>query len=345
MLLPAARLYCPSAMLGHPSFQSHMNSSMLLQFPHAPPATARTPPLQYNGFGSRVAHRAPYTSATPSYIRSSAPRQMEQYSPQYSSPETYRAPYPIPAAYAQDTGSPYDVAEAGTASQSYHPEQQQYSPPAWSQVMDQQPHQSPQTHHQHQQQQQQSYPEATSYAAGMYDLPLSASPQTPHALAHTPIKAEEQYGMCLQSYTADHLQSHAVMPTAAAAAATSEQQRQQQHSPLTPHSLRYHHPHHPDAAAALNAAYGYPSPSPHAHAHGSFSEYSDGTSGGGGDPAAPRFVNPAHVSPRSAYFPLAPADGDYDGGASASTSASGHSSPAQTFLPLSYRLITHPSIN
>ncbi|KAI0830850.1 hypothetical protein BC628DRAFT_1313060 [Trametes gibbosa] len=180
---------------------------------HSSPANAPHQPLHY-AYLDRPADHSRRIPLQSSFIRSSAPRQMQHFSSQVL-PSSYRSTFSMDSSSSSGTGSfaqgssplgsPYDVSNAdmqSTAVSGGQPYPSEAYPHAWPQVA--QPSSNQYT---------------DPYAAGSYELPPSASSTSADGNMMQVVKAEESMesygnsagGLYLASY-ADSLQNAASMP-------------------------------------------------------------------------------------------------------------------------------------
>ena len=134
-------------------------TSILLQLSQS--SSPHHQPLHFNYFGDRVADRNSL-AAHSSFIRSSAPRQMQQYASQFL-PSSFRSTYSMASSSGSSSfvpensrmGSPYELSDPELrtpAPQTYHTAEQYASAPSsWPQQADQ--------------------PQVTQYAADPYPSP------------------------------------------------------------------------------------------------------------------------------------------------------------------------------
>ncbi|KAI1790985.1 hypothetical protein LXA43DRAFT_1094997 [Ganoderma leucocontextum] len=268
-----------------------MDAAILLQLSHS--SSPHHQPLHYNLFGDRVADRNTL-AAHSSFVRSSAPRQMPQYTSQFL-PSSFRSTYSMASsssgsgsfvAGGSRVGSPYEVSDAELhtpAPQTYHAEQYPSASSSWPQQVDQS--QPPQY-------------AADPYTSTSYEL-------ADNTVMHSPAKTEdpahiEPYSLYLPSYT-DHI--HGTNPL------------NDQHPPLAAsYNVATGHFQPTDSTTQPQMGYGYGN---HEHQHQQsgapdvanispymlsndtalqYSDYQDGD--------MPRFVHPAQVSPPSPFAQL-----------------------------------------
>ncbi|KAM5539919.1 hypothetical protein V8D89_006422 [Ganoderma adspersum] len=268
-----------------------MDAAILLQLSHS--SSPHHQPLHYNYFGDRVADRNTL-AAHSSFVRSSAPRQMPQYTSQFLS-SSFRSTYPMASSSGSGSfvaggsrvGSPYDVSDTELhtpAPQTYHAEQYPSASSSWSQQVDQS--QPPQY-------------TADPYTSASYELAESS-------LMHSPVKSEdaahiEPYsGLYLPPYT-DHIHGSNPLnndqhPPLAASynVATGHFQPTESTQAQMSYSYANHEHQHqqsggPDVANMSPYMLGNDAPLPYA-------DYADGD--------MPRFVHPAQVSPPSPFAQL-----------------------------------------
>ncbi|OJT04565.1 hypothetical protein TRAPUB_4835 [Trametes pubescens] len=273
-------------------------SFLMQQFappPHSSPPHQQA--LHYNYF-DRTADPSRRIPLQSSFVRSSAPRQMQHYAPQ-AMPSSYRSTFSMDSSSSSGTGSyghdgsplgsPFDGPNSGlqppAASGGGQPFPTEAYPHSWPQVAQPSPSQ---------------YPDP--YPAGSYELPPSAS-STSAADGNMMqgVKAEDSLepyggaagGLYLSSY-ADQLQNAASMPDHQGALPTYSMN---QYSPevVSQQSLGYGYstadaqPHHPASAEVANV----PSYLLGAPTHLQYP-----------DEDIPRYVNPTQVSPGSPYAQL-----------------------------------------
>ncbi|KAL1951030.1 hypothetical protein VTO73DRAFT_179 [Trametes versicolor] len=266
-------------------------TSFLMQFappPHSSPPHPQA--LHYNYFDRAADHsrRVPLQS---SFVRSSAPRQMQHYAPQ-AMPSSYRSTFSMDSSSSSGTGSyghdgsplgsPYENADLQppAVSGGGQPFPADAYPHSWPQVAQQPPSQY-----------------QDSYAAGSYELPSSeTSTSAADGNMMQGVKTEdslESYGsaaggLYIASY-ADQMQSAASMPDHQGSLPTyamnqySPEVVSQQYG-YTPADAQ---PHHPGADVANMSSYLL------TQAHLQYPEED-----------TPRYVNPTQVSPMSPYAQL-----------------------------------------
>ena len=222
----------------HNRSHPHMDAAILFQLAHPAASPHHVPPLHYSYLAAdRVADRRTFADNS-SYVRSSAPRQMQHH--HQFNPSSYRSTYSMDSsssgsgsfvAGSSPMASPFEVAEpelraaAVSGGQPYQPEQ--YSQ-TWG-VLEQPQHSQ----------------YADPYASGSYELPptASASTSTDGPMMHSAIKSEEHIESFGNMYMTSYTDMQNSLPDP------------QQQSPLTSYALTQYHA-DSSAAPQLHFSYG-----------------------------------------------------------------------------------------